>query len=129
MKTISMFVVMMFTASVAFADETYVPVVKGDKAPFDGVCMTEARSLLMADEKIELKELKQTHAVDLKLWLFKEDQYKLGLKERDERLAQQEEALNGFWNRNKFEIGVVGGFIIGAALTIGIASAVAKSTK
>lgn len=136
MKLISSFLVIsMFMLPVyARADEPapdaeYVPVAKGDKVPFDGVVMTEAKILLITKEKIKLKEVTQNYAIDLKLWEFKELQYKKGLDERDVVIARQNEDLNGFWTRNKFELGVVGGFIIGAALTIGIASAVAKTSK
>lgn len=114
---------------VAAPDPEYVPVAKGDKVPFDGVVMTEAKILLVTKEKIRLKELDRNYAIDLRAWTFKEEQYKKGLDERDKVIAEQNDALNGFWTRNKFEFGVVGGFIIGAALTIGIASAVAKTTK
>lgn len=96
------------------------PISKDKPSPIDGIVITEKRALENAKEKIELKELRNTHAIDSRTWAFKENKYEEGLKERDKKI----EEMNNFWQRNKFEFGVVGGFILGVGITIAIVKSV-----
>jgi hypothetical protein len=90
----------------------YIPIAKDEASPIDGIVIDEATAKKNAQQKIELQRVRSDYEVDKRTWSTKEDLYKNAIKERDEKIASQQ----SWWSENKFEVGVVGGVLVGAVL-------------
>ena len=106
--------------------EGYHPVSEGDPSPVDGVCMNEGKATKVAEQKVELKELKLNYASDKKNWVFKEGQFRLGLDERDGVI---QDLRDSWWAQNKGSVGLAVGLLLGIVLAIGVAAANTKIQK
>ena len=96
-----------------------VPLEKGDEAPFPGLLYPEAEAAKTLSNKIDLKKLKTDYEADQKAWAAKEGAYK----------KQIDEYKPTWWSEHKGEIGLVSGFILGAATVVVVVFAVNQAQK
>lgn len=82
-----------------------------------GVAMSEAKAVKLAGYKIRYRELRQNYVSDRKVFAAQRELYETRLRLADKAIQD----LQPSWlDRHKAEIGIVGGFILGAGATIAV---------
>lgn len=82
-----------------------------------GIAMSEARAARFGLFKIRYKELRINYVSDRKVWAVQREVYETRLKLADQAI---QDLQPDWWDRHKGEFGVIGGFIIGAAISVSI---------
>ena len=82
-----------------------------------GIAVSEERAYRDALYRTRYKELRTTCEADRQVFGVHRELYEERLKLADQAL---QDAVPGWWDRHKFQVGTVGGIILGAAATIAI---------
>lgn len=82
-----------------------------------GIAMSEAKAARFGLFKIRYKELRTNYVSDRNVWAAQRELYETRLKLADKAI---QDLQPGWWDRHKGEFGVIGGFILGTAMTISI---------
>jgi hypothetical protein len=96
-----------------------VPLETGEKAPFPGLLFPEQLAEQTFADKVDLKKLRREYEADKEAWAKKEDAYK----------KQVEVLKPTFWSEYKGQIGLVSGFVLGAATVVVVVFAVNKAQQ
>ena len=120
------------------AEETYTEVQQGEPAPYAGILLTkEAIAKIYADQKAEISKLKieHQHQLDLSKLSAKtqydllDKRYKLDVKMYKEMIANRDNAIKKlpvYSSGLKSDWSMIGGFILGSVITVGIVYSVDK---
>jgi hypothetical protein len=84
-----------------------------------GIAMSEAKAARFGLYKIRYKELRTDFVSDRNVWKAQRELYEKRLQLADQAI---QDLQPGWWDRHKAEFGVIGGFVLGAAMTIAIVS-------
>ena len=82
-----------------------------------GELLSEAKALKLAQYAIAYPELRRIFESDRRVWSAQRTLYEDEIKQ-DEAALEKERP--DWWEQHKFEVGVIGGFILGSAATIGL---------
>lgn len=82
-----------------------------------GIAMSEAHAARTALYKIRYKELRVDYVSDRKVWGAQRELYEKRLQLADQAIQDLQPS---WWDRHKAEFGVIGGFVIGAMVTVAI---------
>lgn len=82
-----------------------------------GIGMSEAKAARFGLFKIRYKELRTNYVSDRNVWAAQRELYETRLKLADKAIRDLQP---GWWDQHKGEFGVIGGFILGTAMTISI---------
>jgi hypothetical protein len=99
------------------ADGTPVPHAPQPCPNVSGISMSEEKAARLTLYKIRYPELRLNYKADRQVWKAHRELYETRLKLADEAIQKLQP---GWWTRHKFQVGVVGGLILGAAATIAI---------
>lgn len=84
-----------------------------------GILMSEAKAARFGLYKVRYVELRKGYEADRAVWAAQRELYETRLKLADQEI---QELQPGWWDKNKLSVGVIGGFILGTALTVAIFS-------
>ena len=82
-----------------------------------GILVSEARAVRDAKYRVRYKELRKNYEADRVVWGAHRELYEERLKLADREI---QDLQPNWWDRNKLQIGVVGGVIIGIATSVAI---------
>ncbi len=95
---------------------------QGDKAPFSGLLIGEGKAARALNFKIRYVELRADYIADRKVWAAHRELYETRLVLADKAIRDLQPS---WWDRNAASLGVIGGLVLGVALT-GAAAALAN---
>lgn len=107
------------------AGEWLEPLEKGQPASKSGLLTSEARATRDGLFRIRYPELRRNYEADRMVWQAHRELYEERLKAADEALKKAEP---GWFQQHAFQLGVVGGFLIGAATTVALTFALHSAT-
>ena len=84
-----------------------------------GLFVSEARAVRDGKYRIQYKELRSNYIADRQVWGSHRELYETRLKLADKEIQNLQP---GWWDRNKFQLGVVGGVVLGIATSVAILS-------
>lgn len=87
---------------------------KGDKAPFDGLLIGEGKAARASNYKTRYIELRTYYTSDRKVWAAHRELYETRLVLADKAIRDLQPS---WWDRNAASLGVIGGLVLGVALT------------
>lgn len=93
------------------------PVEKDQKLTRSGLLVSEARATRDGLFRIRYPELRRNYEADQQVWKAHRELYEARLKAADEALKKAEP---GWWQQHGPAVGMVGGFLVGAALTVAL---------
>lgn len=91
-----------------------------------GIASSEARAARDALYRIRYPELRRMYEADRQLWGAHRELYEERVRTGAEELKK---AQPNWWQQHGPALGVVGGFVVGAAMTVAITYAVNQATK
>tara|TARA_B100000282_G_C31531273_1_gene398574 strand:+ start:76 stop:477 length:402 start_codon:yes stop_codon:yes gene_type:complete len=122
------------------AEEKYTEIKQGEPAPYAGILLTkEAVAKIYADQESDIAKLKLDHSIEveqiklsnkLKYDLL-ESKYKLNENMYKEMIANRDNAIKSlpvYSEGYKADWSMIGGFILGSVITVGIVYSVDKIT-
>ena len=84
-----------------------------------GISMSEAKAARFGLYKIRYVELRKIYTADREVWKAHRELYEVRLQLADKAIQDLQPS---WWDRHKGEFGVIGGFVIGTVVTMGIFS-------
>lgn len=81
--------------------------------------MSEARAARFGIFKIRYRELRINYTADRTTWSAQRELYEAKLQLADKAI---QDLQPDWWARHKAELGVIGGFVVGAAVTLAVFS-------
>lgn len=82
-----------------------------------GILVSEERAVRDGLYRIRYRELRTNYTADRKVWAAHRELYEKRLQLADQAIQKLQPT---WWERHKLQLGVVGGFVLGSALTIAI---------
>ena len=123
------------------AEEKYTELKQGEPAPYSGVLLSkEAIAKIYADQQTKLEQLKINHEYQLnfdqleaktkydlldKRYKLDINMYKNMIQNRDNAIKSMPAYTNGY----KADWSMIGGFVLGSVITVGIVYSVDKITQ
>ena len=114
------------------AEEKYTELKQGEPAPYAGILLTkEAVAKIYADQESEIAKLKLDHSVELEKEILSnkvkyellDSRYKLNEKMYKEMISNRDnaiESLHVYSQSYKADWSMIGGFVLGSVITVGI---------
>jgi hypothetical protein len=100
---------------VADSNDPVVGLSKGDPAPFDGVLLGEKKAARVKAFQIRYQELRSLYLADRNVWKAQREVYEFQLEAHEKQIY----ALAPSWfQQHKFELGFLGGLVLGTTGTI-----------
>lgn len=100
----------------------------GEETP-PGVLLSADTAAYVGRLRIGYDELRQLYAVDLRTWGREREVYQRHLSLADDEIDRaNERAERSWWEQHGDEVGLVGGFILGVVITVGVVAAVDATT-
>ena len=84
-----------------------------------GILLSEEKAWRVGLYQIRYRELRRNYSADQEVWGVHRELYETRLKLADQAIQDMQP---GWWDRHKFQIGTVGGIIIGVAASVAILS-------
>jgi hypothetical protein len=82
-----------------------------------GILVSEERAVRDGLYRIRYRALRTNYLADRQVWVAHRELYEKRLQLADQAIQKLQP---GWWERHRFQLGVVGGFVLGSALTIAI---------
>lgn len=101
------------------------PAEKGQTLTKSGILVSEARAARDALFRIRYPELRRNYEADRLLWQAHRELYEARLRAADEALKKAEP---GWWQQHGPAVGMLGGFLVGAVLTVTLTYAIHQTT-
>jgi hypothetical protein len=101
------------------------PAEKGQTLTRSGILISEARATRDGIFRIRYPELRRNYEADRQVWMAHRELYEARLKAADEALKKAEP---GWWQQHGPALGMVAGFLVGAALTVALTYALSPPT-
>lgn len=95
-------------------DQRVEPMEKGDKATFDGLLIGEGKAAKFERYNSRYKELRVDYLADRKVWAAHRELYETRLIQADKAIHELQPS---WWDRNAASLGVIGGLVLGVAMT------------
>ena len=120
------------------AEEKYTELQQGEPAPYAGVLLTkEAVAKIYADQEAEIAKLKAEHEYQLNTVKLSDNtkydlldmRYKLDVEMYQNMIKNRDKAIQNmsvYNNSVKSDWSMIGGFILGSAITVGIVYSIDK---
>ena len=120
------------------AEEKYTELQQGEPAPYAGVLLTkEAIAKIYSDQEAEIKKLKTDHDYQLNLTKLEEKsrydlldkRYKLDIEMYQSMIQNRDNAIKSlpvYSQGYKADWSMIGGFVLGSAITVGIVYSIDK---
>lgn len=102
------------------------PAEKGQTLTKSGIIVSESRAARDALFRVRYPELRRNYEADRMLWQAHRELYEARLKAADEALRKAEP---GWWQQHGPAVGVLGGFLVGAVLTVTLTYAVHQTSN
>ena len=95
-----------------------------------GILMSQEMAMRAARLKVSYDEMRGLYKVDLATMDRERGIYERHLKAADDEIIEwRERSRRSWWEKNRGLVGLVGGVVVGAAMTIGIAAAIDQATE
>ena len=120
------------------AEEKYTEIKQGEPAPYAGVLLTkEAIAKIYSDQEAEIKKLKADHEHNINLLKLSEKsrydlldkRYKLDVEMYQAMIQNRDNAIKSlpiYSQNHKSDWSMIGGFVLGSIITVGIVYSVDK---
>jgi hypothetical protein len=82
-----------------------------------GILVSEERAVRDGLYRVRYRELRLTYTADRQVWQAHRELYEKRLQLADQAIQKLQPS---WWDRHKVALGVIGGFVLGSALTIGV---------
>ena len=122
------------------AEEKYTELKQGEPAPYAGILLTkEAIAKIYADQEADIAKLKLDHSIEIEeiklsnklKYNLLNDKYRLNENMYKEMISNRDNAIKSlpiYSQGYKADWSMIGGFILGSVLTVGIVYSVDKIT-
>ena len=109
-------------------DEAGDPVIGPETG--EGILFSDETAAYVGHLRVSYDELRSLYSIDQRTWQREREVYSRHLEAADTEIdAANERAERDWWERHGDEAGLIGGFIIGVAVTVGIVAAVDKVSE